>query len=177
MKTTSAFADLSRRQFLQSAVSAALAAPSIIPASALGRAGQPPPSDRINLGIIGVNGMGSGNLANCAKYLDVVVTAICDVSRDRREKALEQHKNTAQGYRDYRELLARRDVDAVIIASPPHWHALMAIDAVKAGKDIYLQKPMTLHPARHWRCATRSTAINGSARSAPRSMPARTTGA
>jgi len=145
MKTTSAFADLSRRQFLQSAVSAALAAPSIIPASALGRAGQPPPSDRINLGIIGVNGMGSGNLANCAKYADVVVTAICDVSRDRREKALEQHKNTAQGYRDYRELLARRDVDAVIIASPPHWHALMAIDAVKAGKDIYLQKPMTLH--------------------------------
>ncbi len=132
---------LSRRRLLQAAV----AAPVIIPASALSRAGQPAPSDRINLGIIGVNGMGRGNLANCAKHPDVVVTAICDVSRDRREKALELHKATAKGHNDYRELLARKDVDGVIIATPPHWHALMAIDAVKAGKDIYLQKPMTLH--------------------------------
>jgi predicted dehydrogenase len=135
--------DPNRRQILQ----AAIAAPLIVPASALGRAGQPAPSDRINLGIIGVNGMGRGNLANCAKYPDVVVTAICDVSQERREKALELHKNTASGHNDYRELLARKDVDAVIIASPPHWHALMAIDAVRAGKDIYLQKPMTLYPA------------------------------
>ena len=131
--------DLSRREVLQATVS-------VIPASALGRAGQPPPSDRINLGIIGVNGMGRGNLANCARHADAVVTAICDVSRVRRERALQEHK-TARGHTDYRELLARKDVDAVIIASPPHWHALMAIDAVKAGKDIYLQKPMTLHPA------------------------------
>ena len=91
--------------------------------------------------------MGRDNLANCAQYPDVVVTAICDVSRDRRENALGLHKGTARGYGDYRELLSGNDVDAVIIASPPHWHALMAIDAVKAGKDIYLQKPMTLHPA------------------------------
>lgn len=128
-----------RREVLQATIS-------IIPASALGRAGQPAPSDRINLGIIGVNGMGRGNLANCAKHADVVVTAICDVSRDRRERALKEHPN-ARGHNDYRELLARNDVDAVIIAPPPHWHALMAIDAVRAGKDIYLQKPMTLHPA------------------------------
>ena len=121
---------LTRRSLIQAAVPAALAAPSIVPASALGRAGQPPPSDRINLGIIGVNGMGSSNLANCAKYPDVVVTAICDVSRDRREKALQLHQSTAKGHNDYRELLARKDVDGVIIASPPHWHALMAIDAV-----------------------------------------------
>ena len=134
---------LSRRSLLQ----AAMAAPAIIPASALGRAGAPAPSDRINLGIIGVNGMGRGNLANCAKHPDVVVTAICDVSRERREKALALHSATAKGHSDYRELLARKDVDGVIIASTPHWHALMAIDAVKAGKDIYLQKPMTLYPA------------------------------
>ncbi len=133
---------LSRRRLLR----AAIAAPTVIPASALGRAGQPPPSDRINLGIIGVNGMGRGNLANCAKHSDVVVTAVCDVSRTRREEVLELHRKTARGHNDYRELLARSDVDAVIIASPPHWHALMAIDAVKAGKDIYLQKPMTLYP-------------------------------
>ena len=146
MQTTLDSIGLSRRRLLQAAVPAVLAAPSVVPASALGRAGQPPPSDRINLGIIGVNGMGLGNLANCAKHPDVVVTAICDVSKDRREKALALHKNTARGHNDYRELLARKDVDGVIIAPPPHWHALMAIDAVKAGKDIYLQKPMTLYP-------------------------------
>ena len=131
--------NVTRRQLFQ-------AAPAIVPAVALGRAGRPAPSDRINLGIIGVNGMGRGNLANCARHPDVVVTAICDVSSERREKAIELHKNTAKGHNDYRELLARSDVDAVIIASPPHWHALMAIDAVEAGKDIYLQKPMTLYP-------------------------------
>lgn len=146
MKTTSALNALSRRDVLQAAVSAALAAPAVVPASALGLGGQTPPSDRISLGIIGVNGMGRSNLANCAKYPDVVVTGICDVSTDRREKALELHRATAKGYNDYRELLARKDIDAVIIAPPPHWHALMAIDAVKAGKDIYLQKPMTLYP-------------------------------
>ena len=143
MPTTTEVTPLTRRRLLQAALAAA---PAVVPAAALGRAGQPPPSDRINLGIIGVNGMGRSNLANCARHADVVVTAICDVSRDRREQALALHKNTAQGHRDYRELLARRDVDGVIIAAPPHWHALMAIDAVQAGKDIYLQKPMTLYP-------------------------------
>ncbi len=132
-----------RRTLLQAAV---LAGPAIVPASALGRGGAVAPSDRINLGIIGVNGMGRSNLANCAKHPDVVVTAICDVSKERRDAALALHGATAKGHNDYRELLARSDVDGVIIAPPPHWHALMAIDAVKAGKDIYLQKPMTLYP-------------------------------
>src|SRR5262249_19921000 len=100
----------SRRSLLQAAVPAALAAPAFVPASALGRDGTLPPSDRINLGIIGVNGMGRNNLANCAKHPDVVVTGICDVSQERREKALELHKNTAKGHGDYRELLARKDV-------------------------------------------------------------------
>jgi predicted dehydrogenase len=134
-----------RREFLKTA-GAALAAPTLIPATALGAGGQPPPSERIRLGIIGVNGMGQGNLANCAQYPDVVVTAICDVSERRLDAALARHRATARGHRDYRELLARDDVDAVIIAAPPHWHALMAIDAVRAGKDIYLQKPMSLYP-------------------------------
>ncbi len=89
--------------------------------------------------------MGRGNLGNCAKHEDVVVTAVCDVWKERRDATLEQYKDTAKGYGDYRELLAQKDVDAVIIASPPHWHALMAIDACEAGKDIYLQKPMTLY--------------------------------
>ena len=134
----------SRRQFLQSAA-AAVVGPYIVPASALGRGQAVPPSDRISLGIIGVNGMGSSNLANCAKYPDVEVTAICDVWQKRVDAALAKYPS-AKGYRDFRELLARKDLDGVIIASPPHWHTLMAIHAVEAGKDIYLQKPMTLYP-------------------------------
>lgn len=143
MNMTHPSGNLSRRSLLQTA---AFVAPAIVPASALGRGGAVAPGDRINLGIIGVNGMGRSNLANCAKHPDVVVTAICDVSTERRNAALALHSGTAKGHNDYRELLARSDVDGVIIAPPPHWHALMAIDAVKAGKDIYLQKPMTLYP-------------------------------
>lgn len=134
----------SRRQFLQS-TAAVVAAPYIVPASALGRAQAPPPSDRISLGIIGLNSMGRSNLGNCARYPDVEVTAVCDVWDKRVDAALAAYPS-ARGYRDYRELLARDDLDGVIIASPPHWHTLMAIHAVEAGKDIYLQKPMTLYP-------------------------------
>lgn len=141
MKTTST---TSRRQFLQSSA-AVVAAPYIVPASALGRGQAPPPSDRINLGIIGVNGMGTSNLRNCAIHPDVQVTAVCDVWQKRVDAILATHPS-ARGYRDHRELLARSDVDAVIVASPPHWHTLMAIHALEAGKDVYLQKPMTLYP-------------------------------
>ncbi len=135
-----------RRRFLGTSLAAGIAAPYIIPASALGKDDQPPPSERINLGIIGVNGMGRGNLGNCARHADVVVTAVCDVWKQRRDQVVAQHKDTAKGYDDFRELLDNKDVDAVIIAPPPHWHALIAIMAVEAGKDIYLQKPMTLYP-------------------------------
>jgi predicted dehydrogenase len=135
----------SRREVIMAATGA-LAAPTIVPASALGRGGKVAPSEKINLGIIGVNGMGHANLAACSNQPDVVVTAVCDVYKERRDAVLAPHQGTAKGYADYRELLARSDVDAVIIATTPHWHALVAINAVEAGKDIYLQKPMTLYP-------------------------------
>jgi predicted dehydrogenase len=138
-------ADLTRRQFLQSSAVAALAMPTLIPGSVLGTEGTAP-SERIRLGIIGVNGMGRSNLENCAQHTDVVVTGVCDVSKARRDEVLQKYQSTAKGYNDYRELLARPDIDAVIIATPPHWHALMAIQAAEAGKDIYVQKPMTLYP-------------------------------
>ncbi len=146
METTHRSMQISRREFIQATTAGAVAVPLIIPATALGRAGRPAPSDRISLGIIGVNGMGRSNLENCAKFPDVVVTAVCDVYRRRLDEVLAKYKETAKGHSDYRELLARKDVDAVIIATPPHWHALMAIDAAGAGKDIYLQKPMSLYP-------------------------------
>lgn len=138
---------ITRRQFLQTTTAGVgLTLPTIIPASALGGVGKPPPSERISLGIVGVGGMGRGNLENCAKHSDVVVTGVCDVWEKRRNTVVEKFKTTAKGDGDFREMLARQDLDAVIIATPPHWHALIAIHAAEAGKDIYLQKPMTLYP-------------------------------
>lgn len=137
---------LSRRQLLQAGIGSILAFPMVVPASAVGRGGKPAPSERIAVGLIGAGGMGRANLHNCAQYPDVVVTAVCDVWGSRLQTALEPFKATAKGYRDYRELLERPEVDAVIIATPPHWHTLQAIHAAQKGKHIYLQKPMTLYP-------------------------------
>ncbi|MBM3887961.1 MAG: Gfo/Idh/MocA family oxidoreductase [Verrucomicrobia bacterium] len=139
---------ITRRNFIKTTATAGavgLAAPNVIPATVLGKDGKPPPSERIQVGLIGCNGMGRGNLANCAKHPDVVVTAACDVWKVRSDAVVKQHKDTCKPYSDFRELLQQKDVDAVIIATPPHWHTLVAIMACEAGKDIYLQKPMTLH--------------------------------
>ncbi len=102
-------------------------------------------NERIQVGLIGCGGMGRGNLANCARYADVAVTGICDVWQARRDATLAQYKRTAKPYHDYREMLQSHEIDAVIIGTPPHWHALQAIHAAEAGKDFYVQKPMTIH--------------------------------
>ncbi len=107
----------------------------------------PGPNSRIHVGLIGCGGMGRVNLNECAKHTDVVVTGACDVWKGRRDSVVAQYKETCKPYADYREMLAQPDLDAVIIATPPHWHTLIAIAACEAGKDIYLQKPMTLHLA------------------------------
>ena len=140
--------ELSRRGFIgKTAVvgAAGLSASYLASAQVRGQNGAVGANDKIQVGLIGCGGMGRGNLSNCAVHPDVVVTALCDVQQARRDATQAQYKATAKTYQDYRELLAQDDVDAVIIATPPHWHALQAIDACKAGKDIYLQKPMTLH--------------------------------
>ncbi len=123
---------------------AAVASPWVLPRPAAAQDQKVSPNEKIQLGIIGCNGMGRSNLANCAEYDDVEVVAVCEVMKSRRDAVLKQHPG-AKGYNDFRELLANDAVDAVIIATPPHWHCLMAVEAAKAGKDIYLQKPMTLH--------------------------------
>lgn len=154
-----------RRLFLRqtsTALGAAFSVPSLVPASVLGRAGAVAPSERITMGFIGVGGQGSGHLLGGAwTYVaggyagrkDAQVLAVCDVWRDRRERACKQvndHYEQAYGqggykpckaYTDFREVLDRPDIDAVLIATPAHWHATMAAMAAMAGKDIYCEKP------------------------------------
>ena len=140
--------ELSRRGFIGKTATAGavgLSAPYFVSAKALGQQGSPGANDKIHVGLIGCGGMGRGNLRNCAKHEDVAVTAVCDVQQPRLDATVKEYEGAPKPYRDYRELLAAKDVDAVIIGTPPHWHCLNAIHACEAGKDIYLQKPMTLH--------------------------------
>ncbi len=129
----------SRRRFLGTA--AACLAPTVIPAAALGLDGAIAPSSRIALGAIGVGGRGSGDLGTALHEPDVRVLAVCDVSKGRREaakRAVDQRNGNSDcaAYVDFRELLARRDVDAVILAPGDRWHTPMSILAMRAGKDV-----------------------------------------
>jgi len=146
-------ARMSRRRFLQRTGGAlSMALPLIIPASALGRAGRIAPGERIVAGSIGVGGMGLGDMNALMSIPEVQVVAACDVKRAMRErakKAVDAHyKNTdCAVYNDFRELVGRADIDVVDIASLDSWHVLHALAAVRAGKDIYVQKPlgMSIH--------------------------------
>lgn len=140
----------SRRDFLANTArvgAAGTAVPTLISRTALSAPGRPGANDKIRLGLIGAGAMGNGNLANCAKHDDVAVAAVCDVWKAHLDRTLEKYDNQPKGYHDYRELLADKDIDAVIIATPHQWHCRQAVDACEAGKDIYIQKPMTLHLA------------------------------
>jgi predicted dehydrogenase len=139
-------ADVLRREFLRTAAATGLAVPYLVSSSALAGPDKPGANERLSIALIGCGGMGRGNLSACGSQPDVVVTGACDVWQQRREAVIAQYPS-AKPYADYRELLQRKDLDGVIIATPPHWHCLMAVDACRAGKDIYVQKPMTLHLA------------------------------
>ena len=141
-----------RRQFLKSAVTTAgsvVAAPTIIPASALGRDGAVAPNERLVMGVIGLGGRGQYDLGIFMDNKDVQVVAVSDVFGDRRAAGKVQvdrkysNKDCAT-YRDLRELLARPDIDAVLIATGDNWHSLASILAARAGKDIYSEKPMSV---------------------------------
>jgi hypothetical protein len=144
---------------------AALAAPVLIPASALGRSGAVAPSERIGIGFIGLGTQGTGHVLGGAwthvpgGYVargDVQVLAVCDVRRERRENVRHRCNQMysqrfgqaeyqgVQAYTDFRELLARADVDAVLISVPYHWAAPMSIMAMRAGKDVYCEKPIAI---------------------------------
>jgi len=123
--------------------------PAFVPARALGAEGRNAANDRITLGFIGVGGMGSGHLGSLVGHPQVQVLAVCDVFEPHRARAKEtvdgRYGNTdCAAYNDFRELLDRDDIDAVVIATPDHWHTLISIYACEAGKDIYCEKPLTL---------------------------------
>ena len=127
----------SRRQFLKSV------APLILPAATLGRAGAVSPNGKVRLACIGVGGQGTSNLRALLADERVQVVAICDVDGQHRDRAMELAKLTqADCYNDFREVLARSDVDAIMNATPDHWHAHIAVAAAKAGKDLYSEKPL-----------------------------------
>jgi predicted dehydrogenase len=141
----------SRREFIKAAglVSAAVALPTFIPASALGRGGAVPPSERIVVGGIGLGNQGGGDFGSFLGRAEVQYVAVCDVRKNVRDGKKAQVDERYQSkdctaYNDFRELLARQDIDAVHVATPDHWHTIIVTEACRHGKDVFCQKPETL---------------------------------
>ncbi|UCD48780.1 MAG: Gfo/Idh/MocA family oxidoreductase [Phycisphaerales bacterium] len=148
--------DLNRREFLRrgaAALGAVAAVPAIVPATVFGANA---PSNRITMGMIGMGLMMGGHFRSMLGRSDVQVLAVCDVDQRRRESSKAQAERAyadkmaggqykgCAAYLEYEELCARPDIDAVFVVTPDHWHALPSLAAIKAGKDVYCQKPMTL---------------------------------
>ena len=155
-----------RRQFLGQAAIGTLAAPLVLPAGALGDTKKPAASKRITLGFIGTGNQGLNDIGGFLGDPRVQIVAVCDVNRESsgywnggvagREPArrrVEKHYAAdrksgkykgCDAYNDFRDLLARKDIDAVVVCTPDHWHAIPVIAACKAGKDVYCQKPLAL---------------------------------
>jgi len=137
-----------RRAFLRTAA-AAVAAPCVLPARAFAAPGRPAPSDRLTLGMIGLGSMGMRHVKGFLVEYGCRIVAVCDVDASRRRAAVAEvnkhygNADCADG-NDFRELLARGDLDTVCIAVPDHWHSVIAIAAARAGKDIYGEKPLAL---------------------------------
>ncbi|MDR1408310.1 MAG: Gfo/Idh/MocA family oxidoreductase [Tannerella sp.] len=142
---------MNRRNFLRNGA-LSVAAFTIVPRNVLGGTRYVAPSDQINMGIIGCGAQGRGLGPQFAKRANVIAACDCESRRlPAVQKLIEAETVKAKGkayngfklYADYKELLARKDIDAVIISTPDHWHAVMTIDACRAGKDVYVEKPMS----------------------------------
>ena len=143
--------EISRRKFLRrgaAALGAAVTVPYIVCPSAAGKS-RSAPSERITMGAIGMGGQGTRDMQNFMTAEDVRMVAVCDADANRLNAAkgiVDEHYGSkdCSAHKDFRELLARDDIDAVVIAAGERWHALLSVFAAKAGKDIYCEKPMSL---------------------------------
>jgi predicted dehydrogenase len=153
---------VTRRRFLQGIAASVIGIPTIVPSSIFGAEQKAAPSERTVVAFIGCGKMANDyHLSTLLKFGDVQAVAVCEVDQNRRAHAQKRveaaySKDTAwkgcAEYSDFRELLARKDIDAVVIATPDHWHAIPIIEACKAGKDVYCEKPLTLTIAEAKRC-------------------------
>src|SRR5882672_227959 len=146
MKSTSPETKFTRRRFL-AVTGIALAAPTLIPASALGRGGATAPSERITLGVVGWGMQGPSNTDAFLREKDCQVLTACDLDQNHLQAAMSRingHYGTSdcKSYKDFREMMARSDIDAVMLAVPDTWHALVAVEAAHNKKDIYGEKPL-----------------------------------
>jgi len=158
-----------RRDFVRNALATGpmvLGFPDILSAAVLGRDGSVSPSSRIVMGCIGVGGMGSGHLEAFLGKEEVRVAAVCDVRESHRQAAKERvdkqyRDSNCAAYADFRELLARPDLDAVLIAVPDHWHVLIGLEAARQGKHMYFEKPAgrTVQEARVLRDAVKRAGV------------------
>lgn len=139
---------ISRRKWLQrtgQVMAYTTVGPYMLTSAALGSESKTPASNRIVIGLIGAGERGMYHLKQLRSHRDdVELLAVADVYEQNRTRALSEAEKGCQAYTDYREMLARRDIDAVVIATPDHWHALMAIHACDAGKDVYCETPISL---------------------------------
>ena len=142
----SQFNRIDRREFMQRSV---IAGASLGMARAdahgdpLGIGGPVPANDRITVGMIGVGARAQQLMVSILSLSNTEIVAVCDAYKGRVERAVERTRKRARVCRDYKEILADKSIDTVVIATPDHWHATIAIDAVRAGKDVYIEKPMT----------------------------------
>ena len=155
--------NVTRRNFVGGLAAGSIAMPTIVPSTVFGTEDKAPPSERITVGFIGCGKMANDyHLPELLGFGDVQALAVCEVDRTRREHAKRARREGVQrartdykgcaAYADFRELIGRKDIDAVCIATPDHWHAIPRHRGLKAGKDVYCEKPLTLTLAEGKRC-------------------------
>src|SRR5882762_7477475 len=146
MKKSSSVSKVSRRQFIALA-GAAAAMPMIVPSSVFGQGEKPAPSDRITMGVVGWGWQGPGDAKAFMAQKDCQVVAICDLDKQHLATGITEVNtfygtSDCKGYHDYKEMIARPDIDVILMAVPDHWHALVSTEAVRNKKDVYGEKPL-----------------------------------